>query len=914
MVNWKPCPHSVECQRRSLWGHVVLGIAVLLQLLVLVSYVRFFSQPAAGLSILGVRPGQNQMVATPTTAEAAELRASRTSFILVRRINGHSLLDVPPGVAYEKRILDWLDLSPGGTNTFQIVQGDRLAEVTLAVDRPRLDVWFGNLNSFYEVLGILYLVCGTFVWWRRHSDRAALPLLVFTAIASAQMTVGAAHVSLGSLPDVLRLILLPLYGVTGLDLTLAFTGYHTRRVARLAKKVTLVISLVLFAGLTLTFSMLARAHVTFEWWVNVINAVTGVHLLISVLAMVGFCWAASRPPHPLGLRRRAAVMAKAVFVAFAIPSLYLAVSVFLPTAVVGFMNTVVLVLMATFPLMLVYAIVRHQMFDLRIVLRQGVVYGGLSLLVTLSYLGIVVLTVKVLGRHAESPVVIGLAAVVLVLLASVLKLKVQHAVDRLVFRARYVYADAIAMASEQLSRARSIAAITDSVRSALIDSMRLSRAYFAVRKGHEAAAFRCFVLGNKPDPRDGHVPPELPRELRPEALAPVARALATETVATAYDSSAASAQVAQAGGDIAPDGDDQHGEATFWQHFGIEAVVPLTRGERGETQVVGLLLLGPKLSEQQLDPEDQKLLSTLANQLVVALENAHAFEVIEQFKSGLEDQVEERTRELRDALETLKATQSHLVETQKQAMLGRLVAGIVHEVNSPLGALSSSADTIRRSLQRAKGFVREQASPDAGRVLRAIDTGEELTDLIRSGSSRIGALMTSLSSFVSLDQAEYRTFDVRQGIQSALTLLEPQLTNGVRVDVALSSEPVPVRGNAAKLNQVFLNLLQNAITALDGGGRIRIAAARVVERVEIEIEDDGCGIAAERLEQLFDFSFTTKSDNRIGLGLGLPASKRTVEELGGTLTIRSEPGQGTKVRVSLPAAVATENESPPPPN
>ena len=912
MVNWKPCPHPDECQRRPLWGHVVLGVAVLLQVVVLVGYVRFFTQPSAGFAILGVKPGQNQMLANPVTEKAAEYRTSRTRLIPIRRINGHSLFDVRPGESYDAHITQWIDRSPGATNTYLIVQGDRLAQVTLPVDRPRLDVWFANPNAFYQLLGLLYLACGVLVWWRRHSDRAALPLLLFTGVASVQMTVPAGQVTVGHPLELLRFAVLPLYGIAGLQLTLAFTGYHARRAARFARKVTLGVSLALLVGLAVSIIMLRRAHVAFEWWLSVGNAATGVHLLISVLLMVGFCWAASRPPHPLGLRRRAAVMAKAVLVAFVVPSLYLAVSVFLPLEVHGPMSTVVLVLMGTFPLMLVYAIVRHQMFDLRIVLRQGVVYGGLSLLVTLSYLGIVVLVVKVLGRHAESPLVIGLAAVVLVLLASVLKLRVQHAVDRLVFRARYVYADAVATASEQLSRARSTAAITDSVRSALIDSMQLSRAYFAVRDGSDDAAMRCFVLGNKPDARDGRVPPELPRRFHTDTLAPVARAVATGTVATAYDSSAASAQVAEARADTRRDDEDGYGEATFWQHFGIEAIVPLTGGERGrEPRVVGLLVLGPKLSEQQLDPEDQKLLSTLANQLVVALENARAFEVIEHLKSGLEDQVEVRTRELREALATLQAAQSHLVESQKQAMLGRLVAGIVHEVNSPLGAVDSSADTIRRSLERAKGFVQQQASPEAARVLRALDTSEELTFLIRSGSSRIGALMTSLSSFVSLDHADYRTFDVREGIRSALTLLEPQLGRGVRVGVALPSEPIPVRGNAAKLNQVFLNLLENAITALDGHGRLDIAVTRNPERVDIEIEDDGCGIPAERIGQLFDFSFTTKSDNRIGLGLGLPASKRTVEELGGTLAIQSETAKGTRVRVSLPIAATTVSEVPP---
>lgn len=910
---WKPCPAAPAiCPARSRWGSVLLVAALLTQLVLLAGYARFFSTPGVGFTFVGVDVERGLWLTVPVTSAARGGYAPRPGLIEIREINGHTLAEVPAGTGYGSALRGVLDFTPGATNTFVVERNGAPETLALPTAVPELSAWLSHPHCYFQLLAWLYLACGALVWWRRQADRSALPLLFFTAIASLQMSVPAATVWLDSPFEALKTALIPLYAVTGLDVTLAFTGFHVRPRARLVRNVVLVSSIATASALAFGTLLLLHAHVGVRPWLDAAQVAAGVHLLISVVIMVGVCWAAAQPAYPLGLRRRARVMGAALVLAFVVPSSYLGVAPFLPAEAHGVMGIVVLVLMGTYPLMLVYAIVRHQLFDLRIVVRQGVVYGALSLLVTLAYLGVVVGVVRGLGRHAESPFVMGLAAVVLVVLASLLKLKVQNAVDRVVFRARYVYADAVATASEQLSRTRSVDAITDTVRAALIDAMQLSRAYFAVRDGHESAALRCFMLGNKPEPRSGRLPPELPGALDPERLAPVARALDTRRVATAYDSAAASAQVAA--DRAAPSTAHEHGEDTFWVHFGIEAVVPLTSGDGGAQRVVGLLLLGPKLSEHQLDPEDQQLLSTLANQLAVALDNAAAFEEIERLKAGLQAEVEQRTSELSAALVSLSQTQSELLESQKQAMLGRLMAGIVHEVNSPLGALASSADTIRKSFARARGYMAERPADDAAasQALRAIDRGEELTHVIRTGSSRIGALMTSLSSFVSLDQAEYKTFDVRQGIESTLLLIGPQLDGGLRVDCRLPEEPVLVRAHAAKLNQVFLNLIENAITATQGQGQLSVQVRRSDTEVEIVVADDGCGMRPDQLLRVFDFTFTTKVGGRIGLGLGLPTSKRTVEEHGGALAIESEIGRGTRVRITLPIASPTSSQPPPP--
>ena len=891
---------QVGCPGRSWWGYVLLAIAVALQVVTWTGHLRFFTSPSPGLVILSVQPGDNEFIAVSATRTAREQVGHDPGMIVVRRINGRSPIDVPPGHPYRAAITSWLDLDAGGTNTFLVAEGGRLSTVRLPVVRPDLAVWYSHPLAYFPLLSLLYLVSGALVWWRRHDDRAALPLLAFATVASVELSTPAGSVWVGQLFDYVAFSSAPLYGAAGLWLALEFTGVRVRPSARGLAWVVLVVSVVLAVVTLFATTMVLHAEPSYEALRRAAVTATGAHLIGSIVVLVAVCWLAARPPHPLGLRRRARMMAKAVVIAFLVPSGYILVEPFLSADARRPMGIIVLLLMGSFPVMLGYAIVQHRMFDLRIVVRQGVVYGALSLAVTLAYLGLVVGGFGVLGHRAESPLAIGLLAVVLVLVASLLKLKVQHLVDRVVFRGRYAYADAVARASAELARARTLEAISDTVRGALIEGMQLARVYFAVRSPEVGTNLACYCLGNRPDPKDGRLPPELPRELEPERCTPVQRVLTTLRMAAAFDSSAASAQGGRSGA-VGPDVTACHDEASFWSHFGIECIVPVTIGEaERRARLLGVILLGPKLDERQLDPEDQQLITTLANQLAVALDHTAAFHEIEQLKRGLEAQVEERTRELREALESLGQARSHLIESQQQAMLGRLVAGIIHEVNSPLGAVSSSADTIRRSLERAREYLCDQRMGDVPDVLRAIGTGQELTEVIRGGSIRIGSLMDSLSRLTTLDQAELKTCDVRAGLESALLLLRPQLGDEVRIARVFPSQPVTVRASPGKLNQVFLHLLQNAATAVGDRGCIHVSLVPQVNAVRIVIEDDGCGISPEVLARVFDFTFTTKQGRRVGLGLGLPLSKRTVEELGGTLEIDSELGRGTRVTAVVP--------------
>ena len=293
------------------------------------------------------------------------------------------------------------------------------------------------------------------------------------------------------------------------------------------------------------------------------------------------------------------------------------------------------------------------------------------------------------------------------------------------------------------------------------------------------------------------------------------------------------------------------------------------------------------------------------NQMAASLVEAR--EEVQRLNEGLENQVATRTRELRAAVEELKQAQTRLIETEKQVMLSRLTAGLLHEVNSPLGALRSATDTIRRSSDRILvELAQAPPHPRTPELLRSARASASLAEVVLDSTRRIEELMASLRRFVSLDSSERKTVDVRSGVQAALVMVRPLLGDRISVAQDWPEGELGVYCFPARLNQVFLHLLQNAAEAMADRdtGSLSVAARSDGETLTITIADDGRGMDEQKLAGLFEFGFTEKEGGRVGLRLGLPSSKRWVEEIGGSIDVSSVAGKGTTVAVRLPLARA----------
>jgi signal transduction histidine kinase len=259
-------------------------------------------------------------------------------------------------------------------------------------------------------------------------------------------------------------------------------------------------------------------------------------------------------------------------------------------------------------------------------------------------------------------------------------------------------------------------------------------------------------------------------------------------------------------------------------------------------------------------------------------------------------------RNLQTALTDLKEAQVQIIDTEKQAVIGRLASGILHEMNTPLGAIRSSSDTLGKALERLRKFVAEHASGDsaeAQQALRMAAKAPKVHELIDTSVDRLSAVVGGLARFVSLDESERKAIDVRESLDTGLALLADSLANRVQVERDYDEDVPDVMCFPAKLNQVFLSVLQNAAQAIGERGTIRLGVSVDGEALAVVVADTGRGIPASQLAGLFDIGLT-KKEGRVGMQLGLPMSKRHLDEIGGSIALDSIEGEGTTVRIVVP--------------
>jgi signal transduction histidine kinase len=257
---------------------------------------------------------------------------------------------------------------------------------------------------------------------------------------------------------------------------------------------------------------------------------------------------------------------------------------------------------------------------------------------------------------------------------------------------------------------------------------------------------------------------------------------------------------------------------------------------------------------------------------------------------------------LRATLEELRETQAQLVMREKMASLGNLVAGVAHEMNTPLGALNSNNDVLLRTVEKLKQMVEDAPenveSTQRTRVLKLLANAVALGQVNKTAAGRMDKIITGLRSFARLDRAEEDRFDVREGLDSTLVMIESLLGDRIKVVRDFSEVPA-IRCYPGQINQVFLNILTNAAEAIEGDGEITLRCSADADNVAVEVRDTGCGIPVENLSKIFDPGFTSKGV-KVGTGLGLSTAQRIVDDHQGKLTVTSVPGAGTTVLISLP--------------
>ena len=273
------------------------------------------------------------------------------------------------------------------------------------------------------------------------------------------------------------------------------------------------------------------------------------------------------------------------------------------------------------------------------------------------------------------------------------------------------------------------------------------------------------------------------------------------------------------------------------------------------------------------------------------------------------------TCELENAYSVLKATQAKVVQQEKMATIGQLASGVAHEINNPMGFISSNLGTLRKYLQRLTEFVHTQTkiieTIDDADLMRELEEkrkglkieyvlkdGIDLIEESLEGAERVRSIVQNLKGFARIDEAERKAVIINECIESTIKIVWNELKYKAKVTLDLGEIPM-TRCFPQQLNQVFLNLVVNAGQAIETEGEIVIKTWHDEASIFISFADNGSGIPPEVIEHIFEPFFTTKEVGK-GTGLGLSITYDIIKNHGGEIVVDSEPGKGTCFTVRLP--------------
>ncbi len=334
-----------------------------------------------------------------------------------------------------------------------------------------------------------------------------------------------------------------------------------------------------------------------------------------------------------------------------------------------------------------------------------------------------------------------------------------------------------------------------------------------------------------------------------------------------------------------------------------------SNSEATEPRLWGLLIAHHCRSIRHWDIEEITLLEKIGEQLAVAIYQAELYQQVRESAVKFQAQAQE----LQQTIDELQATQLQLIQSEKMSSLGKMVGGIAHEINNPNNFISANLHHARDYAKTLFSFIDRcvKISPESGNLYAELNEEleldyirEDFPELIKSmqqGSDRISSIVKTMRKFSRLDEAEHKLIDLNQSIESSLGMLDHRLQE-IKVNKQYGNLP-KIECLAGAINQVFFNLINNALDAIEEKGEdgeiIIITQKSAADKAIVSIRDNGSGIPPQIQNQIFDPFFTTKEPGK-GTGLGLSICYQVINSHQGEIRCLSEVGKGTEFIVELP--------------
>ena len=484
-----------------------------------------------------------------------------------------------------------------------------------------------------------------------------------------------------------------------------------------------------------------------------------------------------------------------------------------------------------------YAIVKHRLMDINIVFKKGTTYALLILLLFVPSFLLALLFQKVVYGDIHY-LLLGFLSLLLLLVTFVfnrIKPQTERAVEQFLFKSRYNYRETLARFSKAMVTILDLQSLAKSVFETITQTMGVDKASLFLWN-EEKGAYSLFESKNVNVTTTN---PQLPKDdPLPRYLQKMGEVIIREELAK--------------GGNIP----ELKYIVNMMSLIGAEASIPLI----SKGQLIGMLNLGYKFNKDIYSHEDIELLSTLANQTAIAIENAKLYE-------------------------DLKKSKSYIRRADRLASLGTLTAGLAHEIRNPLVAIKTLTQLLPERLEDEE-FRDQFLKIASGEVDRIATLVNELLDFARPSDPKLD-------------------FENINTILDGMILLVSTETKKKKVDILRSyADLPPAQIDREQIKQVFLNILLNAIQATSDNGKITVKTRSFIKPggepyVQVECTDTGCGIPPEHIEEIFNPFFTTKST---GSGLGLSISHQIIQEHRGYIDVESQWGRGSSFFINLPVS------------